>query len=97
MNESDTKRYFPSMAAIRAYRAMLRREMEWWNWVAMFVIVVVAPPVLLIWIAASGNGPGFAIALIALIGAGCQALHNIQQRHEREARSADKAPEAENL
>ena len=96
MSGSNTKRYFPRMAAIRAYWAMLRREMKWWNWVAMFSIVV-APPVLLIRIAASGNAFGFAIALIALIGAGCKALHNIQQRQEREARSTGKASGAEDL
>jgi len=35
MSASDTERYFPSRAAIRAYGTMLRCEMQWWNWVAI--------------------------------------------------------------
>jgi hypothetical protein len=65
---------------MREYWAMLRRDMKWWNWVAMFVIVVVAPPALLIWLAASGKWLAFATALIALIGAMVKGIHAIQRR-----------------
>jgi len=67
--------------------------MMWWNWIAMFLIVVVAPSALLIWLAESGNWFTFALAIIGLIGAVGQAIHTIQQRQAAEARSANKVPE----
>lgn len=94
MSVSD-ERYFPTRATLRAYWTLLRREMKWWNWIAALGIVVVAPLALLIWFAAAGQWLGFATALIALIGAGSQAMHNIQQRHERDARLTEEAVEAE--